>query len=69
MSEVRREMYGKYGTAVRDPANGKWYMAWGCVGPTKGQSPIDEEAECWFNFGKTADEALANLREELDSLR
>jgi hypothetical protein len=60
-------MYGKYGLAVRDPANGQFFLAWGCVGPTSGQNPIDEPAECWFNFGTTAEKALQNLRDELDA--
>ena len=68
MSEIVRGTYGKWGTAVRASSRISDYLAWGCLGETGGNGPLQEKYEVWFQFGKTAEEALQKLRAELDSL-
>lgn len=67
---IKRGTHGKWGTAVRATA-GKWahgFLAWGCLGETGGNGPLQEKNKVWFQFGATASEALEKLHAELDSL-
>lgn len=70
MSEIERESYGKWGTAVRSTSRmlRQEFLAWGCLGETGGNGPLQEKNEVWFQFGATAEEALSKLRAELDRL-
>lgn len=67
-ADITRGTHGRWGTAVRASSRTTDYLAWGCIGETGGNGPLQEKSEVWFQFGATAEEALTKLRAELDRL-
>lgn len=66
-SDVIRGTYGIYGTAVRYlPKVGK-YVAWGTVGPTMGETGLQEKGRFCMVSRKNPEQALKRIREILDS--
>lgn len=68
MSEITRGTYGEWGTAVRSTKHTLGYLAWGCLGETGGNGPLQEKNEVWFQFGASKEDALRKLHAELDRL-
>ena len=65
---IKRGTYGEWGTAVRTCSANNYFLAWGCLGETWANGPLQEKNEVWFQFGPTAEDALQKLRAELDGL-
>jgi hypothetical protein len=66
VSEITRGRYREYGTAVRMPRKGKYFLAWAVLGETKADGPLNEDGKVHFQFGKDAEEALFLLKADLD---
>ena len=63
---MKRLRIGHYGFAVRPCRNGALgFLAWCKVGDTVADGPMTELGEVWFEFGGSADEAVAKLAREV----
>lgn len=66
---IERERYGAFGIASADGISATGYYAWGRYGDTVANTVMDEPTEpVWFTFGETREEAIAQLKAELDQI-
>lgn len=63
---MTRFRIGKWGFAVRPCKNGAiGFLAWCKRGDTIADSPMAENGQVWFQFGESADDAIAKLAREI----
>lgn len=66
---LKRERHGQFGIASTSAVGPCGFWAWGRVGDTEANAPMQEPTEpVWFTYGDTRELAVEKLKAELDQV-